>query len=206
MFVFPSTDHVPRPSRTGRERDDNPAGHQARGRGARPGVRVHGRGHRARPHDGRFRDGGRCAGHRPVAGPAPAPGNVHGPAAAAPARLSAGRQRLRAARAANVAAQDPAAAQDHGNPDAVSLGAELPAAVRGSQILGPQDHGSEGRHSRGDRGQGTKIKINFRIFFFFFSPKSRLYLSICLLIIYNYFYFKCKIILYGILGEELNIL
>jgi len=145
-------EHFPGTSRNGRSRHGHPAGHRARGRGARPGVCVHGRGCSARSSDGRFRDGGRCAGHRATAGPAPAPGNVHGPA---PSLLpGTRRRRLRTApdgRAPTSVVPGPqAAAQDYGHTDALAVGAELPAAVRGSQILGSQDRA--GFRADGRRG------------------------------------------------------
>lgn len=134
-------EHVPRSSRAGRQRHDHPAGHRARGRRAGPGVRVHGRGRRAGTRDGRFRDGGRCARNRAAARPAAAPGNVRGPAATA-APLSAvppahrGRRRTRTSLSrAGVRPDAAAAAQDHGHPDPVAVGAEFPAAVCGAQTL-----------------------------------------------------------------------
>lgn len=113
------TDVVARPSRTGRHRDNHPAGHRTRGRGARVGVRVHGGGGRAGSSDGRFRDDGWSAGHRAAAGPASAlPGNVYGATVPAAAGHSSrpetghgrGRRRRSGTRLDVTAAPDPAAA------------------------------------------------------------------------------------------------
>jgi len=141
---------ISRPSRTGWQRYDYPAGRRPRGHESRPGVRVHGLGRRPRTQHGRFRDGCGRAGHRTVTGPATTLGNVHSPATSSlPPALTA---RIHvwpdatddgpAATAAAAAApllQGPSATQDHGNPDTVALGPELPTAVCHSKVLGSED-------------------------------------------------------------------
>lgn len=136
-------EHVPGPSRTGRERDHHPAGHRPRGRGVRAGVRVHRSRRRARPPDGRFRDGGRRARHRAAAGSPTSPGRVRGGTTATDTvtdgRPPSARGLVRAPAAStggHPASADPAS-QDHGHPDAVAVDAKLSAAVRRAQVLGP---------------------------------------------------------------------
>lgn len=145
-------DNVPRASRIGRQRDDHPAGHRPRRRGASLGVRVHGRRHGAGAQDGRIRDGSRGAGHRAPVGPTPASGNVDGPAAAA-TPLRPGRQRLRTPPRPIAGRQQSteAAAQDHGHSDALAVGPKLAATMRRSQILG-----SQARHPGPYRGSGPR--------------------------------------------------
>lgn len=150
VFIFVRADVAARPFRIGRLRDDNPAGHRAQRRGKYPGVCIHGGSRRPWVQDGRVCDSSRGAWHRAASGPTAAPGDVHGPASVAAAYRSSDpspdhrlRHRHRRSRAhpSAAAAPHPAATQDDGNLDALTVGSKLSASLCCAQVFRSQDDG-----------------------------------------------------------------